>query len=133
MELGESKENYLKATYIIKCRKGYVRNNMLCKYMHFSKPSISNAMRELCKSGYVIRDVDGNIELTHRGEEIAEQMYDRYLVLKEFLEMIGVEPEIADKDAYKMEHCMSQESYQKLKQSLVVRRKELQEKEGRES
>lgn len=116
MELGESKENYLKATYIIKRRKGYVRNDMLSKYMHFSKPSISIAMRELCKGGYVIRDVDGNIELTHRGEEIAKQLYDRYLVLKEFLEMIGVDPKIAARDACKLEHSISQESYQKLKQ-----------------
>ena len=121
MELGESKEDYLKAMYIIRQREGYIRNAMLCEYMNYSRASISIAIHTLCERGYVVRNEDGNIDLTEAGEEIARRMYERYEVLRKFLLLIGVPPKLADKDACRMEHAMSQETYMRIRQLVTER------------
>lgn len=122
MELGESKEDYLEATYLVKQKYGYVRNAMLSEYMNYSKPSISVAMKALTKQGYVVRDKYEGINLTPEGEKIAKKIYARHQLLKEFLEGIGVGSETADHDVCRIEHTISDETYECLKK-LVDRMK----------
>ncbi len=89
MKLGESKEDYLEAMYILKRQKGYVRNFLLCNYLNYSKASVSVAIRGLVAEGYVIKDEHGYVELTAEGKKIAKKVYARHLLLEEFLELIG--------------------------------------------
>ena len=124
MELGESREDYLEAAYVLKKRKGYVRNSILSEYMGYSKASVSIAMRGLREQGYVVRDAAGYIELTEKGEKIAKGVYTRHLLLKELLEKIGVSDEAADRDACRMEHVISEESYRKIQQLVEKIREE---------
>ena len=123
MKLGESKEDYLEAAYVLKRQKGYVRNSMLSDYLNYSKASVSVAIRGLLADGYVIRDRYGSIELTEEGRKIAKKIYARHVLLEEFLRRIGVSSETANRDACRMEHTISEESYKKI-QELVRKMKE---------
>ena len=123
MKIGESKEDYLEAAYVLKRQKGYVRNSMLSDYLNYSKASVSVAIRGLVAEGYVIKDEHGYVELTAEGKKIAKKVYARHLLLEEFLELIGVSPETANHDACRMEHTISEESYKKI-QELVRKIKE---------
>ena len=123
MKLGESKEDYLEAMYILKRQKGYIRNFLLCNYLNYSKASVSVAIRGLVAEGYVIKDEHGYVELTVEGKKIAKKVYARHLLLEEFLELIGVSSETANHDACRMEHTISEESYKKI-QELVRKMKE---------
>ena len=123
MKLGESREDYLEAAYILKRQKGYVRNCLLSNYLNYSKASVSVAIRGLLADGYVIKDEHGYIELTAEGKKIAKKVYARHLLLEEFLRRIGVSPETANHDACRMEHTISEESYKKI-QELVRKMKE---------
>lgn len=123
MKIGESKEDYLEAAYVLKCQKGYVRNSMLSDYLNYSKASVSVAVRGLLADGYVIKDRYGSIELTEEGRKIAKKIYARHVLLEEFLRRIGVSSETANHDACRMEHTISEESYKKI-QELVRKMKE---------
>jgi len=123
MKIGESKEDYLEAAYVLKRQKGYVRNSMLSDYLNYSKASVSVAVRGLLADGYVIKDRYGSIELTEEGRKIAKKIYARHVLLEEFLRRIGVSPETANHDACRMEHTISEESYKKI-QELVRKMKE---------
>ena len=123
MKLGESKEDYLEAAYVIKQKYGFVRNTMICDYLNYSKASVSIAMRGLREQGYVIKDQYGSIELTEAGKKVAKKVYARHVLLEEFLELVGVSSEIANRDACRMEHAISEESYLKIQQ-LVKKMKE---------
>lgn len=123
MKLGESKEDYLEAAYVIKQKYGFVRNTMICDYLNYSKASVSIAMRGLREQGYVIKDQYGSIELTEAGKKVAKKVYARHVLLEEFLELVGVSSETANRDACRMEHAISEESYLKIQQ-LVKKMKE---------
>ena len=123
MKIGESKEDYLEAAYVLKRQKGYVRNSMLSDYLNYSKASVSVAIRGLLADGYVITDRYGSIELTEEGRKIAKKIYARHVLLEEFLRRIGVSSETANRDACRMEHTISEESYKKI-QELVRKMKE---------
>ena len=123
MKIGESKEDYLEAAYVLKRQKGYVRNFLLCNYLNYSKASVSVAICGLVVEGYVIKDEHGYVELTAEGKKIAKKVYARHLLLEEFLELIGVSLETANHDACRMEHTISEESYKKI-QELVRKIKE---------
>ena len=123
MKIGESKEDYLEAAYVLKRQKGYVRNSMLSDYLNYSKASVSVAVRGLLADGYVIKDRYGSIELTEEGRKIAKRIYARHVLLEEFLRRIGVSSETANRDACRMEHTISEESYKKI-QELVRKMKE---------
>ena len=123
MKIGESKEDYLEAAYVLKRQKGYVRNSMLSDYLNYSKASVSVAIRGLLADGYVIKDRYGSIELTEEGRKIAKKIYARHVLLEEFLRRIGVSSETANRDACRMEHTISEESYKKI-QELVRKMKE---------
>ena len=123
MKIGESKEDYLEAAYVLKRQKGYVRNSMLSDYLNYSKASVSVAVRGLLADGYVIKDRYGSIELTEEGRKIAKKIYARHVLLEEFLRRRGVSSETANHDACRMEHTISEESYKKI-QELVRKMKE---------
>ena len=123
MKIGESKEDYLEAAYVLKRQKGYVRNSMLSDYLNYSKASVSVAVRGLLADGYVIKDRYGSIELTEEGRKIAKKIYARHVLLEEFLRRIGVSSETVNHDACRMEHTISEESYKKI-QELVRKMKE---------
>ena len=124
MKLGESKEDYLEAAYILKRQKGYVRNCLLSNYLNYSKASVSVAIRGLVAEGYVIKDEQGYIELTAEEKKIAKKVYARHLLLEEFLELIGVSPETANHDACRMEHTISEESFRKIQERVKKIKKE---------
>lgn len=115
MELGKSKEDYLKAVYILQSKSKPVRSVKIAEYMGVSKASVSVAMKQLRNSGYITTDNDGCLHLSPKGKALASQIYERYRFFIELFVRIGVPIEIAQKDACAIEHVISTESYEKLK------------------
>ncbi|MCI8914827.1 MAG: metal-dependent transcriptional regulator [Lawsonibacter sp.] len=118
MKIQESAENYLEAILMIKEEKGVVRSIDIVRHMDFSKPSISRAMSLLRENGYITVDKEGHIELTTSGMEIASRIYERHRWLTQWLTKLGVSPEVAAADACRMEHDISAETFQKLKEHI---------------
>ena len=118
MKLLESGEMYLESIYVLSRTNSAVRSIDVCEYMKFSKPSVSRAMGILREGGFINVDADGYITLTSAGKEVAESIYERHRVLTDWLIDIGVDPEIAAEDACKLEHDISSESFEKLKEHL---------------
>lgn len=116
MHLQESGEMYLE-TILILSRNGAVRSLDVAEYMGFSKPSVSRAVGLLKNGGYIRVDGDGYITLTAEGHEIADKIYERHTVLAEFLTKLGVDPKIAVQDACKIEHDISDESFDAIKKT----------------
>lgn len=115
MILQESGEMYLESIARLKESKGYVRAIDICEYMGFSKPSVSRAMGLLKDGGYITVTKAGGIELTELGRATAQKIYERHLLLSSFLTSIGVSEKIASEDACKIEHVISDETFEKLK------------------
>lgn len=115
MQLQESGEMYLETIYVLLKKSSAVRAIDICEYMGFSKPSISRAIGLLKSGGYVIADKNGFLSLTESGFSIAQKVYERHTLLTEFLVRIGVDPEIASEDACKIEHHISDESFEAIK------------------
>ncbi len=111
MKIQESAEDYLETILILSKRKPQVRSIDIVNEMHFSKPSVSVAMKNLRENGYIHMDNDGFITLEDKGRAIAEMVYDRHTVLSRWLEWLGVDAETAAEDACRMEHTMSPESF----------------------
>lgn len=118
MELGKSLEDYLEAILILGSRNETVHSVDLARHMNFSKPSITHATKELRNKGYLKMESNGNLKLTEEGRQIAEKIYERHLFFKEQLIKAGVDSENAEKDACRIEHAISEESFQKLKASV---------------
>ena len=116
MRLHKSGEDYLEAILILHNKKGSVRSIDIADYMGVSKPSISNAIKLLREGGFLIMDENKMIKLTKRGREEAERIYERHRFLTESLIAIGVSPEIAEEDACKIEHDISAETFDRLKE-----------------
>ena len=115
MKLNRSGEDYLKAILALKLEKVNVRSSDIAKYLNVTRPSVSKAVRSLEGGGFLTMDKDKNILLTANGQEAAEQVYERNRVIKETLVFIGVEPEIAELDACRIEHDISSQSFNILK------------------
>jgi len=115
MRIQESAENYLEAIYILKKRKGYVRSIDIATELGYSKPSVSRAMKLLRENDYILVADDGAIHLTETGEAIAEQMYERHTFLVEFLMGLGIDEKTAKEDACRIEHAISEETFDRLK------------------
>lgn len=115
MKIQESAENYLETILMIKEEKGQVRSIDIVHHLDFSKPSISRAMSLLRTNGYIEMDKDGYIELTPAGMEIASRIYERHRLLTQWLTRLGVDPKVAQADACRMEHDISEETFQCLK------------------
>ena len=114
MEIQESAENYLETILRLKDEKGMVRSIDIARAMNFTKPSVSRAMSLLRTNGYILMDKEGWIALTDSGMEIASRIYERHKFLSSWLESIGVTPEVAAQDACRIEHDISQETFQML-------------------
>lgn len=119
MALQESGEMYLESILVLSKNSSSVRSIDVGEYMGFSKPSVSRAMGILRESGYITVDKDGSLYLTDSGREIAEKIYERHTMLTEFLIRIGVDPEIAAHDACKIEHDISDESFEAMKRHVI--------------
>ena len=115
MRLHKSGEDYLEAILVLHNKKGSVRSIDIAEYMGVTKPSISNAIKLLREGGYLTMDESKMISLTTTGREAAERIYERHRFLTDFLTAIGVDPEIAEEDACKIEHDISIETFDRLK------------------
>lgn len=118
MRLLESGEMYLETIYILTRKHPAVRAIDVGEHMGFSKPSVSRAMGILRKGGYVTVDADGHITLTETGREVAEKIYERHDVLTEFLCGLGVDRAVAAEDACKIEHHISDASFEAIKRHI---------------
>ena len=117
MKLKESGEMYLESILVLS-KKGHVRSIDVCEYMGFSKPSVSRAVGLLKSGGYIEVDTDGFISLTAEGQKQADTIYERHKMLTAFLAAIGVPEKIADNDACKIEHAISDETFEAMKRHL---------------
>ena len=115
MQLQESGEMYLETIYLLTEENQNVRSIDVCEHMGFSKPSVSRAVGLLKAGGYISVDKDGYITLTEIGREVATKMYDRHKLLTDFLVSLGVDKQTATTDACKIEHHISDESFEALK------------------
>lgn len=115
MVIHQSAEDYLEVILVLKKRLGMVRSIDIVNELHYKKPSVSVAMKKLRENGYITTDEDGYISLTDQGLEVAERVYERHQVLTSVLISLGVDPEIAANDACKIEHHLSQQTFDCLK------------------
>lgn len=115
MSLQESGEMYLETIYILSEKYKNVRSLDVAEYMGFSKPSVSRAVSLLKKGEYITADKMGFLHLTEKGKSVAETMFERHTLLTTFLEKIGVESETASRDACKIEHHISKETFSAIK------------------
>lgn len=115
MELHQSAEDYLEAILMIKERKGYVRSIDVANQLGVSKPSVSYATKRLRENGYIAFNEDGMITLTDLGMKIADDIYTRHKVLTGFFASLGVSEEVAQEDACKVEHDLSDETFNALR------------------
>ena len=118
MNLQESGQMYLETILILTNERANVRSIDVCEHMGFSKPSVSRAIGLLKSGGYITVDKDGFITLTPTGRELAQTIYDRHKVLTEFLISLGVDGEVASQDACKIEHHISDESFDAIKRAI---------------
>jgi len=114
MEIHKSTEDYLEAMLILKESHGYVRSIDIAGKLGVTKPSVSYATKRLRENGYITMGSDGLITLTDSGMKIAATIYERHRLLTEFFIHIGVDPETARKDACKIEHDISEETFDAL-------------------
>ena len=119
MQLQESGEMYLE-TILILSQRGAVRSLDVAEYMHFSKPSVSRAVSLLKNGGFIVVDKNGFIELTDAGREVAASMYERHRLLTSLLTMLGVDEETAAEDACKIEHDISEKSFEAIKKHVKL-------------
>lgn len=115
MALQESGEMYLESIYVLSKKNQSVLSIDVCEYMGYSKPSVSRAVKILRENGYITVEKDGNLRLTEKGTSVAESMYQRHTVLTNFLINLGVDTEVASNDACKIEHVISEESFEAIK------------------
>ena len=116
MKIQESAENYLETILIIHNRQGNVRSIDIANELGFSKPSVSVAMKNLRTNGYIEVDKEGFITLLDKGREIADKIYERHTLLSAWLVRMGVSAEVAAEDACRMEHVISAETFERLKE-----------------
>lgn len=119
MTLQESGEMYLETIYVLTKEKGTgVRAVDVSEHMGYSKPSVSRAVGLLKQGGYLETDKDGLLILTDIGRAVAEKTYERHSVLTEFFKAIGVDADVASLDACKVEHCISDDTFEAIKNHL---------------
>ena len=115
MSVHESGEMYLEAILVLSRRNGFVRSIDVSEYLGYSKPSVSRAVGILRSGDYITVDKDGALTLTDSGREIAEKIYERHTVMTKLLTSLGVQEEVAAADACKLEHAISDESFEAIK------------------
>ena len=115
MKIKESAENYLEAIMILQQKNGYVRSIDVANHLGFAKPSVSVAMKSLREEGCVVTDENGYLSLTEKGLKIASGIYERHTVIARVLMALGVSEKNAFEDSCKIEHDISEESFEKIK------------------
>lgn len=123
MAIHEAAENYLETIYMLRRQHGHCRSIDVATELGYSKPTVSIAMRNLRESGHVTVDEAGDLRLTPAGMEIAQRMYERHEVISSLLISLGVPEDIAYRDACKIEHDISPESFEALKKAAASRGK----------
>ena len=118
MHLQESGQMYLESILVLSRTSNHVRAMDVCEYMGYSKPSVSRAVGLLKSGGFINVDKDGHITLTDSGLALAEKIYDRHQVLTRILTSLGVSEKTAAEDACRIEHVISDESFQAMKKHL---------------
>ena len=118
MKLYESGEDYLEAVLMLQKKNGMVRSIDFARHMEVSKPSVSRTVAILQEGGFLTVDSDYFLHLTEAGQEVAGKIYERHLFFTEQLMAAGVDRETAEQDACRIEHAISEESFQKLKDAL---------------
>ena len=113
-DIGKSAEDYLEAMVILKEKNGYIRSIDIAGFLGVTKPSVSNAMKRLREDGYIEMESSGRITVTDKGMKIADKIYTRHKKLTGFFVDLGVDPEVAEADACKIEHDLSDETFEAL-------------------
>jgi len=121
MQLQESGEMYLETILILSKKISNVRSIDVCEYMGFSKPSVSRGIGLLKKAGYVETDENGHLELTESGKKVASTIYERHVMLANFLISLGVDEQTATKDACRIEHVISSQSFEAIKKQAELK------------
>jgi len=123
MKIQASAEDYLESILVLTQKKGHVRSVDIAQHMGFSKPTISIIIKQFKENGYVEIDADRNISLTDKGAEIANRTYERHMLFAMFLMDIGVDEETAYADACKIEHNISEVSFERFKEFMIYSKK----------
>ena len=116
----ESAEDYLEAILMLSQQKGLVRSIDIAHQMNYTKPSVSRAMSLLRERGHIVMDKDGWMTLTDTGRAIAERIYERHRLLTQWLTQLGVSPQVAAEDACRLEHDLSDETFQRMKEHIAA-------------
>jgi len=119
MKLHASGEDYLEAVLVLQKKKGTVRSVDVARHMEVSKPSVCHAVNTLKNGGFLTMDEDHFLHLTDVGREVAEQTYEKHCFFTNLLIDAGVDPDRAEQDACRMEHTISENSFQQLKAAAV--------------
>ena len=122
MEIHASGEDYLEAILVLQTQKGMVRSIDVARHMEVSKPSVCHAVATLQDGGFLTMDSDYFLHLTDVGREVAEQIYEKHRFFTERLIEAGVDPETAERDACRMEHVISQESFERLRDAYKTKK-----------
>lgn len=125
MRIQESAENYLETILILRNRLGNVRSIDIANELEYAKPSVSIAMKNLRENGFLTMDKDGYITLTESGRRIAESMYERHTLLTQCLISIGVDEKTAAADSCRIEHVISQQTFEKIRTYMSGRSSDL--------
>lgn len=120
MRILKSSEDYLEAMLILEKQHGYIRSIDIAALLEVTKPSVSYAVKRLRENGYILMERDGHITLTEAGLSIAERIYERHTLLTKFLVALGVSEETAREDACKIEHDLSDETFEAMKEHARV-------------
>ncbi len=115
MKIKESAEDYLESILVLSESREKVRSIDIVKHMNLSKPSVSVAMKKLRENGYIKMDSEGYITLTDEGKRIADKIYERHVFISQWLEELGVSHDVALEDACRIEHVLSDETFDAIK------------------
>ena len=118
MRIYKSAEDYLECILILKEKQEKVISQDVAKWMNYTRASISRAMKNLKESGYIVIDAKGHIELTEIGFNLANKIYDRHKTLTDYFISLGVERSVAEEDACKIEHDISDETFKAIKNNM---------------
>lgn len=121
MQIQESGQMYLESILVLSKKLEHVRSIDICEHMKYSKPSVSRAVGLLKNGGFITVDEKGYIALTEAGFELANKIYERHTIITKILTSIGVSEETASQDACKLEHVLSDESFEAIKKHMTER------------
>ena len=112
-------ENYLRAVFVMKKQNGFVRNKEVAEFLGYTRASVSVAIKRLVQEGYLLKDAHQNISFTEKGLEWAERIYEKNMLFTTMLCGMGVDRQTAEQEACRMEHAISDNSFQKVKAFLL--------------